>query len=142
MKIEFFIEGEPVGKPRSHTAKGRTFYKEGPWTRWVAQATLQMRKKAPSEPLLGPLVVTVVAYFTLPQKPSKELRARIKECGDSLVPHTSTPDRDNVDKAVLDLLQKLGFMKNDSQVFHGGVRKFYAHHESPPGCLVIIEGWP
>ena len=53
--------------------------------------------------------------------------------------HTSKPDRDNLEKAVLDALTNLGVWRDDSQVCAGEVRKRYTDPGKMPGCRILIQ---
>ena len=85
------------------------------------------------EPLLtGPLRVTIDIFLPRP----KRLMRRADP--DGPIPHTAKPDRDNVEKAILDALKGIAFV-DDCQVCAGEVRKFYHEKEGRPRAEIRIE---
>ncbi len=90
------------------------------------------RQKHRGQPLLtGPLRVDCVFVFVRPDpkiwktKPMPRYR------------HTAKPDRDNLDKAVLDSLTGV-IWKDDSQVCAGEIEKWVAAGEERPHALITI----
>ena len=55
------------------------------------------------------------------------------------IPYTAKPDRDNSDKAVLDILTTIGMWRDDALVYDGRITKFYATKTEAPGCYITIE---
>ena len=55
------------------------------------------------------------------------------------LPHLETPDRDNVDKAVLDALTAAKVWVDDAQVFAGPPEKFYADVGCQAGVEITVE---
>ena len=51
-----------------------------------------------------------------------------------LVPMTARPDFDNIAKALCNTMTKLRFWKDDAEVYHGTVRKFWGE---TPGMYCI-----
>lgn len=70
------------------------------------------RKKFTNEPLTGPVLVEVNFIYE----------------GDPAEFKTTKPDCDNLAKAFLDAMQKVGFFKNDSQIVDLRIRKVYGKH--------------
>lgn len=87
----------------------------------------------PSEPWTGPLRVTIEAYFDRP----KYLLKKSSPAGK--IPHTVKPDRDNIDKAVLDALKDVGLLTDDAQVCAGGITKWWVKKGGTPGVVIVIE---
>jgi Holliday junction resolvase RusA-like endonuclease len=50
--------------------------------------------------------------------------------------HTGKPDRDNVEKGILDALTALGMWEDDGQVCQGSVDKIYGER---PGAVIVIQ---
>jgi crossover junction endodeoxyribonuclease RusA len=84
------------------------------------------------QPLDGPLRVDVVFVLPRPQaliwatKPMPRM------------PHWHKPDRDNLDKAVLDALEGLAF-SNDSQVCSGEITKWIAAGDESPHTEITVQ---
>ena len=73
--------------------------------------SILMRPHVPSEPLDGPLRLTVV--WTYPFRASEPKKNRL----DGPIPCDTKPDIDNLSKSFCDVMTKLGFWKDDSQVY-------------------------
>ena len=127
MTITFKVSGNPKGQPRA-----RAFYKPGLGVRmydagtaegWKGLIAVAAREHLPLEPLQGPIQVSITFFFERPKshyrtgKHAGELRP------DAPLWHTSKPDRDNLEKAVLDCLTTIGMWKDDCQVCDGMIRK-------------------
>lgn len=141
--IEFWVAGEPKaqGRPRAFAMKMGNKYSArvfNPTTAegWKSAIALAGKLHMPAVPLEGPLRVDAFFVFNRPKshyrtgRNAHELRESAPEW------HTSKPDRDNLDKAVLDALKTLGFFKDDSQVCDGVPQKKYGMH---PGVLIRIR---
>jgi Holliday junction resolvase RusA-like endonuclease len=48
-------------------------------------------------------------------------------------------DRDNLDKAVLDVLTACGLLADDGLACDGRIQKTYAHVGQRPGCEIVIR---
>lgn len=82
-------------------------------------------------PLAGPLRVDVLLVFP---------RQKAKVWATKPMPryrHVMKPDRDNVDKAVLDALKGLMFV-DDCQACAGEIDKWHASGDEQPHCVVTI----
>lgn len=112
----FTIPGEPIGKPRMTQ---RDKWAKRPcvlrYREWADKA------RAAAGGLGDPTEVSWTAYFQMPKSWSKMKRAEMKG-----TPHRQKPDRDNVDKAVLDAL-----FKQDCGVAIGFLRKFWDDGNGP-----------
>lgn len=142
--ISFFAPGDPKGQPRPRAfarRMGNKFvarvYEAGTAENWKSQIALAATPCRPAAPLAGPVFVSSTFIFARPKKhfksnnPDKGLR------DDAPLWHTSKPDRDNLEKALLDTLTQVGgFWRDDSQVCSGPVRKLYG---ATPGCTVVIR---
>lgn len=125
MNLVMRLPIEPRGKARHRTTRtGRTYVDRAQeaWTRdFVALVRHRWQDRAP---LAGPVVVSWIAVFPAPMR----LRCRHKRacgCGPQaeLLPHTAKPDRDNVDKAILDGLVLAGVLRDDAIVWGGVLAK-------------------
>ena len=130
--IEFFVPGVPTAQPRPRVAIIGGFARAyvpstHPVHSWRERAALAAREIRPETwPIRKPHPVRI----------SIEFRAlRPASLAKSRVAWTTKPDRDNMEKALLDALEGI-VMESDSQVVGGEVTKVY-HRE--PGALVRVE---
>jgi Holliday junction resolvase RusA-like endonuclease len=148
MTITFFVAGDPKPQPRQrHRAfmMGSQIVTQNytpagaPVNTWKDLIALTARDLLPASPLSGPLKVDATYRFRRPKshfrtgKYSGELRA------DAPVYHTKKPDRDNLDKAFLDIMTQIRFWRDDCQVVAGEVKKVYAGPEERPGACFTIS---
>jgi len=107
---------------------------------WKNCIRLAVRGRVPAVPIAGPVICHLTFLFHRPQymHAAKYLPG--------LIPYTAKPDRDNLDKAVLDTLTELKFWRDDAQVFMGRLGKWYCAKDPAaadgigrPGCMVTIE---
>lgn len=133
--IKFKVFGTPKAQPRVKAMRAGAFvrmYTPGSandWKQAIAAAALLHR---PETPITGPVSVNSTFYFTRP----KRLMRKIDPDGE--IPHTTKPDRDNLDKAVLDALTGLGFWRDDCQVWDGSPRKLYAPKDGVGHAVIEI----
>jgi Holliday junction resolvase RusA-like endonuclease len=106
---------------------------DGPWQGWKKIIMLRAKPYVPREPLSGPLRVWADVFFSRP-----EYMQGKKYSADPL-PHFVKPDRDNVEKAILDAFTTIGFWCDDAQVCGGEVCKWYCAKGGKPGASFIIE---
>jgi Holliday junction resolvase RusA-like endonuclease len=118
MLISFEVEGQPFGKQRPRmTKRGHTYTPAETSVR--AALIANEAEKHFDAPISGPIRVDVIAVF----KPAKSWSA--KKTREALGrPHTQKPDKDNVEKLVLDALNGIAY-PDDSQVWDGGTRKVW-----------------
>ena len=142
MSITFTIYGEPKGQPRpkafSRGGHARV-YDPGTAEGWKSLIAHAVTPHIPAVPIEGPIRVDWTAYFPRP----KRLMRRSDPEG--AVMHTAKPDRDNVEKALLDALTQIGMWRDDAQVCDGRSRKFYAEKNGRPRMEVTISEatqWP
>jgi Holliday junction resolvase RusA-like endonuclease len=141
--ITFRVYGEPKGQPRPRAfarKMGDKFvarvFESGTAEGWKSLIASEAAAHVPDAPILGP--VRVDAFFMFPRP---RAHFRTGKHADQLRPdaptwHIGKPDRDNLDKALLDALTQLGgFWRDDCQVCAGEIQKFYA---TRPGVLVKI----
>lgn len=84
----------------------------------------------PSEPLDGPLRLSITLTFPYTTKHKKQ------QAAGTVIHHSVKPDADNAAKGITDCLASLGFITNDSRVCDLRVRKFYG---PTPGIGIIIK---
>ena len=76
--------------------------------------------------------VDVEAYFPRPQW-------LLNVLPDKTLPMLERPDRDNLDKTILDTLTGLGYWVDDSQVYVGRLEKWYVQDGYGPGARISID---
>ena len=142
--ITFLVNGEPKGQPRPRAFARRMgdkfvarVFDAGTAENWKGAVAFVARNHAPEALLDGPVTMELWFHFARPKAhfragdPDKGLRPNAPHY------HTGKPDADNLAKAVLDALTKMGiFWRDDSQVARLLVRKSYAN---APGCTVSIS---
>lgn len=134
--IQFIVHGLPKPQPR-HRAFRRgnhaAVYDPGTAAGWKALVAHAADPYRPDAPMDGPLRVDLTFLFP---RPKRLLR---KRDSDQRIPHDKKPDRDNLEKAVLDTLTQLGFWRDDCQVCAGEVKKAYVAKENDtPGVEITI----
>lgn len=140
MSISFAVAGEPVGQPRingfAQERHGRkpicriyTPDTADDWKRSVHVVALSRRPRAPID---GPIRVDLTFYFPRPQRLLK------KSSPQGAILHDVKPDRDNLDKVVLDALTKAKFWNDDCQVCGGEIWKYYAAIGARPGVRIVV----
>ena len=67
------------------------------------------------------------AYLPIPKSWSKKKKAEM-----ALAPHRQTPDKDNIEKAIMDSL-----FKDDSGIYFGSGEKYWAGPDGPKVCVTI-----
>jgi Holliday junction resolvase RusA-like endonuclease len=98
----------------------------------------------------GPVQLDLTAYFARTEKKLIKGRGLVEICHvpagapAGVIPMTAKPDRDNLDKVVLDALTEIGVWNDDAQVYTGKVAKYFAAANCVPGVRIVItlEPWP
>lgn len=143
MSISFTVRGEPKAQPRPRAfarKMGDKFvarvFESGTAEEWKSLVAYEARQCAPSTPLSGPVRVDITFVFSRPRhhyianKPERGLRHNAPYW------HTKRPDRDNLDKAILDALTQLGlYWRDDDQVCCGELQKLFGE---TPGAVITI----
>ena len=116
--LDVFVPGRPKATPRPRAFANKDgkvrAYKPNTAESWKTEIAIGLRKHRLKTPAEGPIRVDLVFYMP----PGK-------------------PDRDNLDKAVLDALTTLRFWIDDSQVCSGRIVKRYESGQGP-GCQIHI----
>lgn len=144
-RIGMFVVGTPLAQPRprargirlANGKVGAQIYNEEsePLKKWKDKIK-SMARSAPSPPDDVPLRVDLDFLFPRPQ------RLRRKSSIQGRIPHTAKPDRDNLDKLILDALAGCLWTGDDSRVAQGDVRKWYIAlrpREETPGVLIRVS---
>lgn len=140
--IQIDVMGEPAGQPR---IKSRVIQPKGggkafahhytPTTSakaWKQLIYLAAVGRRPRVPHVGPVRVDWECWFPRTQQ---LLRPSVP---DTQLPHIVKPDRDNVEKVILDALTEAQFWTDDSRVYAGKVAKYYCARETRPGARIIV----
>lgn len=139
--VTFEVASVPKGQPRARARSfgGRILGVYTPETaRSFKEAVGLAALNTPLRdrmPIRNACSIHVVCYMPRPKRLcTKATRGRRN------VPHLAKPDKDNLEKAVLDALVNVGILHDDSLVFDGGLRKLYADMDDAPHALVrLIE---
>lgn len=136
MSLDFFVPGEPRGEPRTRArgmmiggkARARVYRDTSAdvWKQTVAINAITA-DGFPAKPFDCPIDVHLT--FVMPRPKSRK----------NDVWHTAKPDADNLAKAVLDVLTKVGLWVDDSRVAGLTVLKVYSTIDSLSGCKVLVE---
>lgn len=140
------LDGIPKGQPRSRSRKGqRGVYTPDDADDWKTIVRKGFLPHRPLEPYDEPLRLDIDFGLPRPRTFNKRVRdaygGSSRNIPDGRVLHLSTPDRDNLDKAVLDALKNLGFFRDDSVVCWGTIRKFYHAKGGRPGANIRVSRW-
>lgn len=141
--LSFFASGTPKGQPRVRAfVRGRHagVYDPGTADDWKACVMLAAKQAIAGDAVrpvfTGPLRVDLVVVFSRP-KSHFTSKGLIKPAAP--VWHTGKPDRDNLDKGVLDALTQIQMWPDDAQVCAGGVTKRFAAMNEATGCQITIS---
>ncbi len=138
----FWIPGTPIGKGRPRFVAGRaiTPARTRDWERWASQWIAIERK---GEELKGPLKVSIRAIWPRPQSRPSEVPLEVWRDSEGQIWRPSTPDVDNVSKAVLDACEKSGLFADDRRVVSLRVVTVYAERGGAEGVQIEVKacGW-
>jgi Holliday junction resolvase RusA-like endonuclease len=126
MRVSFSVEGDPVPKARPRTVRkgGRTWsYTPKKVTTWEDAIRNEAKKKFP-EPFNGPVALSLAFYLKRPKSRRKE----------NFV--ITTPDMDNLEKAVLDGLNEIAYIDDKYVVVKNSV-KLYCRTGKPRVEIVV-----
>lgn len=119
----FVIHGDPMGKPRqSRSDKWKKRDCVVRYRSWADSA----REQAPRNLIKDPVEVNWTAYLPMPKSWSK--KKKLEMAGK---PHRTKPDRDNIDKALLDAL-----WSEDQGIAKGAIEKRW---DDGCGPRLIVE---
>lgn len=146
--LNIFVRGTPAPQPRP---RARAIRANGKWiatiynptkdydgetlsyVRWKQAIIRIVKSQWRGVSLEGGLRVDLDFYFPRP------LRLLSRKSSVTSIPHISRPDRDNLEKAVLDAITDAGFWKDDAQVCEGEVTKAYVAAGGEPGVRIVVE---
>lgn len=141
MTIRIHVPAVPVAQPRQRhrlmKVGNKTFSqnytpRKHPVRAFKARVRLAAKEAGEIAVLTGPLRVDVTFIMPRPGRLVWKTRPMPR------VPHTSTPDRDNLDKAVMDALSGL-LWNDDAQVCQGTVEKWIAAGDEEPHVEIVVS---
>jgi len=140
--IIFFAPGIPKGQPRVRAfVRGRHAGVYDPGTADDFKASIHLAARSAMRPhaarpiFTGP--VRVDCEFVFP-RPKSHFTSKGQIKADAPVWHTQKPDRDNLDKAVLDTLTKIEMWRDDSQACSGQLLKRWTALGEPSGVQITV----
>jgi Holliday junction resolvase RusA-like endonuclease len=127
--FSFSIEPRPKGRHRSFVRHNRMMHIPDPQTKVFETSikTIAQLKWGSREMLLGPIRMTLL--FNLSKPPKGKKGSKMKE-------PATTPDLDNLIKAVTDALNRIAY-RDDAQICEISAKKVYV--EKNPGIEVWFE---
>jgi Holliday junction resolvase RusA-like endonuclease len=124
--VSFSIPGAPRGKGRPKFARrgqGVVTYTDDKTASYENLAKLACRDAmAGAPPMTGAICANITSYFPVPKSASKMRRAAMLQ---GIERPTKKPDRDNIEKAILDGINGVAFV-DDAQVCDGRSSKWYS----------------
>lgn len=142
--ITLTVPGVPEAKPRARaTRRGAHIGMYQPSTPkdWAGAVRAVARDQVPTEPTLLPVRVDIAFYMKRPKAHFGTGRNAGKLKATAPRWHTTKPDRDNLDKAILDILTELGYWRDDCQVVCGLLTKSYPEDGWMPHAWIGITLW-
>ena len=133
--IWFFVEGRPIPGPQTHFAR-KTAYSPKRVTQWKHTVAVEALAHRPDKPYGGPVHLSLNFLFAMPQGWPK-WRHRAWMGG----PHTSRPDRENLEKPVADALTGI-MWEDDAQVTMGYSDKHWARKGGVLVCVRFLDPLP
>jgi len=142
---DFNVEGIPKAQPR-HQAFAKVISKPGEKPKavarvyqkntaewWKSQVILAGKPFRPASPLEGPIQMRII--FWMP-RPKRLMRAKDP---DGPIPHLAKPDKENLEKPIMDALTNDGWFRDDAQICMGKTVKFYHAKTGSPGAEIYID---
>ena len=130
--ISMELEGNPIAQKRPRIARG-------PNSSWCydSQKELkdgsqwQLRSQFREPPLTVPVSIDLIFFMPIPKSTSAFKKRQMQN---GIIAHTKKPDIDNLQKFILDCMNKLVF-EDDSQVCEIRAKKIYS---SKPATLIRV----
>ena len=131
----FWVDGIPKATPRTkafNRGKHAGVYTPNTADDWKMLVAIAMRPLLPGTPIVGPVVCNITLAFPRPKRLNRKIDFK------GAIPMDKKPDRDNCEKAILDILSNTGVWRDDAQVFAGPVEKYYHAQGAKPGAFIEI----
>lgn len=132
-RVAFSVPGEPKGKGRPRAVPALTYDDNGEPKAFVRIVTPQDTRDAEAairaefrrahpghKPFTGPVQINFTAVFETPASFNKALKAAAK-AGELYA--IKKPDKDNIEKLIVDALNGIAFV-DDQQVMGGGIKRY------------------
>jgi len=133
---KIWVSGEPKAQPRIRVVKGGHAYTPSTADGFKERIHWEAKKNCP-QPIGDPSTPIRVDVTFFMKRPKRLCRK--KDPGGPVF-STKRPDRDNLDKVVLDALVGAGILHDDSQVVSGLIEKYYhAINGKGPGAEISIS---
>lgn len=141
--IELRINGDPKPQPRARAffnkALGQVrMYEKGTAEEWKGLVAATALAQKPPQPSVGPVIVELTFIFQRPMSHFRTWKNAGRLKAQAPMWHYQKPDRDNLEKAVLDALKPCGYWHDDCQVCRGEVIKRWAMEGELPGAKLKI----
>lgn len=131
--IEFEVPGVPVGNARPRVTRFGTYTPEK--TRKYKELIRKTYEKEVGQFIEGFVGMDIMAYFPIPKSYTKKQRREIEE---HHFWYGKKPDKDNIDKSVMDALNGIAY-KDDSMVVMGRTLKKYCRDDQEPKIIVTLR---
>jgi len=138
----FRVVGIPKGQPRTRafSRNGRAgVYDPGTADEWKFLIRTEALRQFSAQKLRtfeNPTFADFVFFFARPKSHFRS-NGELKPTAPKWM--TSKPDRDNLDKAVLDALVNAGILLDDKIVVAGSIEKRYVAQDQPPGMSAVLR---
>lgn len=132
MKVNFTIDGEPVGKarPRMNTRTGKAYTPDK--TRIYEDYTKLLYRSQVKHYFEGYVRLTIKAFYGIAKSDSRKVK---EQKNNNILRPSKKPDIDNVIKLIADSLNDIAY-KDDTQIVEMQAMKFYS---DKPRVEVTIE---
>lgn len=140
--VQLFVEGDPKGQPRARACirgKHAGVYDPGTADAWKQAVAEAWRSKVAPEhaPPFRPFCTAVKVILSFYIRRPKGHFGKNGLLPSAPVHHTQKPDTDNLAKAVLDVLTRLGAWTDDKLACTLLIRRQWA--DVSPGCSISIR---
>lgn len=129
------IPGKPQAKQRPRMTRYGTVYTPSETTAFERKVSAAA-KKLGIKPVTGPVIVNMISVFPIPKSWPKYKKLALDG-----QPHTQKPDKDNLEKCVLDGLNGHAYF-DDGQVFTGTPLKFWSSDCGEGKTIIRINQKP
>ena len=118
------------GKTKTHVAR---VFQEGTPEKWKSDIVVAGKPWRPRNPLQGASQLRLIFWMPRPK------RLMRKKDTDGPIPHLVAPDKENLEKPVMDAMKHDGWFRDDSQVFLGKTVKLYHAKKGAPGAEIHVD---